>query len=72
MMLTMTKIGDRLRRLRRERMLTQLQLAERAGVAHTTISRIESGAIEYPRFDTIRDLAAALGVDPAELVRGGE
>jgi DNA-binding XRE family transcriptional regulator len=47
--------------------LTQRQLGELAGVAHTTVQRLESlsrGA--YPR--TVRKLAAALGVGPADLV----
>jgi transcriptional regulator with XRE-family HTH domain len=55
---------------RRKRGLTQRQLGEQAGVAHTTVQRLESlsrGA--YPR--TVRKLAAALAVEPADLV-GGE
>ena len=55
---------------RRQRGLTQRQLGELAGVAHTTVQRLEAlsrGA--YPR--TVRKLAAALGVEPADLV-GGE
>jgi transcriptional regulator with XRE-family HTH domain len=55
---------------RRKCGLTQRQLGELAGVAHTTVQRLESlsrGA--YPR--TLRKLATALGIDPADLV-GGE
>ena len=55
---------------RRRRGLTQRQLGELAGVAHTTVQRLESrkrGA--YPQ--TVRKLATALGVEPADLV-GGE
>ena len=54
---------------RRRRGLTQRQLGELAGVAHTTVQRLESlkrGA--YPR--TLRKLATALGVAPAALVHG--
>ena len=50
--------------------LTQRQLGELAGVAHTTVQRLESlsrGA--YPK--TLRKLALALGVEPADLVGGG-
>ena len=53
---------------RRQRGLTQRQLGELAGVAHTTVQRLESlkrGA--YPR--TVRKLAGALGVAPEELLR---
>ncbi len=52
---------------RRRRGLTQRQLGELAGVAHTTIQRLESlkrGA--YPQ--TMRKLATALGVAPNELL----
>jgi DNA-binding XRE family transcriptional regulator len=55
---------------RRKSGLTQRELGELAGVAHTTVQRLESlsrGA--YPQ--TLRKLAAALGVEPADLVGGG-
>jgi transcriptional regulator with XRE-family HTH domain len=55
---------------RRRHGLTQRQLGELAGVAHTTVQQLESltrGA--YPR--TVRKLAIALGVAPVDLV-GGE
>jgi transcriptional regulator with XRE-family HTH domain len=54
---------------RRRRGLTQRQLGELAGVAHTTVQNLESlkrGA--YPK--TLRKLAAALGIAPEELLHG--
>jgi len=56
---------------RRRRGLTQRQLGELAGVAHTTVQRLESverGA--YPQ--TLRKLAGALGVEPEALVGGDQ
>lgn len=56
---------------RRKRGLTQRQLGELAGVAHTTVQRLESlkrGA--YPQ--TVRKLAVALGVEPEDLVGGSK
>ena len=64
----MVKIGENLRRERVRALLTQQELAERAGVSYPTISRIENDHAE-PHFRTIRKLAKALGVDPAELVK---
>ena len=55
--------------LRRRRGLTQRQLGELAGVAHTTVQRLESlsrGA--YPQ--TMQKLATALGIAPEELLHG--
>jgi transcriptional regulator with XRE-family HTH domain len=52
---------------RRKRGLTQRELGELAGVAHTTVQRLESlsrGA--YPQ--TLRKLATALGVASEELL----
>jgi len=57
----------RLRELRERRLLSQEMLSEKSGVGTTTIHRIESGAT-FPRYVTIRKLAAALGVEPEELV----
>jgi transcriptional regulator with XRE-family HTH domain len=54
---------------RRRRGLTQRQLGELAGVAHTTVQQLEAlkrGA--YPQ--TLRKLATALGVAPEDLLQG--
>jgi len=64
---TMVYIGERLKRQRTRRALTQAELADRAGVTTATVARIERDEIE-PRMTTLRKLAEALGVDPAELV----
>ncbi len=63
-------IGDQLRDLRKRRLLTQEQLAERSGVGVATIIRIERNQVE-PRGSTIRKLAEAFGVEPEELVKAG-
>jgi transcriptional regulator with XRE-family HTH domain len=60
-------IGDRLRTLRKRRLLTQEQLAERSGIAVSTVIRIERNQVE-PHGATIRKLADALGTTAAELV----
>lgn len=64
----MVKIGANLKRERERRVLTQKMLAQKAGVGYPTISRIENDHAE-PHFSTIRKLAKALGIDPAELVK---
>jgi transcriptional regulator with XRE-family HTH domain len=68
-MRVMTEVGDNLKRARRRAMLTQEQLADKSRVGVTTINRIEKGRVEDPHFSTLRKLARALEVDPAELVR---
>ena len=62
--------GDRLRKVRDKRLLSQRELAERAGLSPTTILKLESGRVDEPHPRTIRKLADALEVDPYELVRG--
>ena len=60
---------ERLRELRLERALALRELGELSGVSLQTIWRIEAGRQgAHPR--TIRKLAQALGVEPAELVKG--
>jgi transcriptional regulator with XRE-family HTH domain len=63
------KIGRNLRRLREDRLLTQAELAERAGIALSSLVRIENDQVD-PRFSSIRKLAEALDTDPRELTRG--
>ncbi|HZG62080.1 MAG TPA: helix-turn-helix transcriptional regulator [Rubrobacteraceae bacterium] len=62
-------IGERLKELRVRRALTQEELADEAGTGKNTINRIERNLTE-PHMSTLRKLATALGVDPAELVKG--
>ncbi|WP_166397756.1 helix-turn-helix domain-containing protein [Rubrobacter marinus] len=62
---------ERLRELRRERVLSLRELEERSGVSYNTIWRIEDGRQgAHPR--TVRKLGEALGVDPSELVKKGQ
>jgi transcriptional regulator with XRE-family HTH domain len=62
------KIGKNLRRLREDRLLTQAELAERAGIALSSLVRVENDQVD-PRFTTIRKLAQALDVDHRELTK---
>lgn len=57
-----------LKQLREERMLTQQDLASKAGLTVATLSRLENRKAR-PRPRTIRTLAEALGIDPGHLRR---
>ena len=60
---------QRLKELRRERVLSLRELEEKSGVSYNTIWRLEDGRQgAHPR--TIRKIARALGVEPAELLKG--
>lgn len=62
----METFGQRVRRLREDRYLSQAELSLNAGISKNTLNRIETekaGAI--PR--TVRRLAEALGVEPGAL-----
>jgi DNA-binding XRE family transcriptional regulator len=56
-----------LEQIRKQRELTQEQLAEKSGVDQTTISRLERGDIKRPRWEVVANLAKALGVKPEKL-----
>jgi len=59
--------GERLAALRRERYLTQRELAERSSIGKITISDIERGERVRVAAQTIKALADALDVEPEEL-----
>ena len=60
----MPKLG-RLKAIRESKYLSQRMLA-RSNVSRPTIARLELG--EEARYETLHKLAAALGVEPGELV----
>ena len=63
------RFGDAVRRLRKERELSQEALAERAGMAADYLGFIERGE-NVPTLTVIVKLSKALGVTASELLRG--
>jgi DNA-binding XRE family transcriptional regulator len=55
-----------LREWRESRLMTQAELAAKAGVSRDTVVKIETGK-QDARFATVRKLAAALGIEPKSL-----
>jgi transcriptional regulator with XRE-family HTH domain len=62
---------EELRRLRKERGLTQRGLAEASGVDPATISLVENGK-RRPHLETLDSLAMALGVEVTDLIPKAE
>ncbi len=60
-------IGETIRRLRKERGLSQDVLSGLAGIARSHLSMIENGS-KQANFETIWKLALALEMKPSELV----
>lgn len=60
-------LGDRIRQLRTERQLSQLDLANLVGVRQSAISAFETGE-KMPRVDTLQRIASALEVSTAVLL----
>ena len=63
--------AERLRTFRVERFLSQRELARQSGLHPITLVRLEGG-VTAPSTRTVRALAAALGIEPAELTRPEE
>jgi transcriptional regulator with XRE-family HTH domain len=62
------KINETLKRLRRERGLTQIAFAKQVKLTQSAICQSEMGIIT-PTIATLRRVAKALGVSVAELLR---
>ena len=64
-------VGNRLREVRKEKGLTQEDVAHKAGVAVSQVGRIERGKLN-PSISTIFVIALAMEVEPKELFDFGE
>ena len=60
-------VGQTIRRLRKEKKLSQDVLSGLAGIACTHLTMIENGS-KQPNFETIWKIALALDLHPSELV----
>ncbi len=58
-----------IKRLRKQRGLSQDKLSKLADISHNTIIKIESGAIQSLTIDTAHKIAKALGVSLDDLIR---
>jgi transcriptional regulator with XRE-family HTH domain len=63
-----TEVGRRVRRERRLAGLTQVELAEKAGLSEDAVWRLEVGRARHPRISTIRKIAEVLGVEVRDLI----
>ena len=59
--------GERVKQLRQAQLVTQSQLAQKAGIRAESLCRIEKG--KPAKFSTIIKLAEALGVEPQTLIQ---
>lgn len=67
-MATTPTVGAEIRTIRRDRGLTQAQVAEALEVPQASISRLESGATR-PRWEVVARVLALLEVTPGEWER---
>ena len=63
---------QKLKELRRHKVLSMRELEALSGVSYNTIWRLETGRTIEARPRSIRALAGALGVEPHQLLKGGE
>jgi transcriptional regulator with XRE-family HTH domain len=62
-------VAKNIKRLRKDKGLSQDKLSRLADVAHATIIKIESGGIKSPTIDTVQKIANALGVSLDTLMK---
>ena len=61
-------LGDRIRRLRKERRMSLEELAEYIGTTRQTVHRYETGAISNIPHEKVEAMASALGTTPSRLM----
>ena len=70
-MIDMKQMGERIGRLRQEKGLTQVALAEKLGISSQAISKWERGQT-FPDLSRLDELSELLGVAVAYLLTGQE
>jgi len=62
-------IGDKIKQLRNKQGLTQDELARKADLPYTTLTKIESNVITKPSIQTVMKIASGLGVTIDNLMK---
>jgi transcriptional regulator with XRE-family HTH domain len=66
----METVGNRIRKLRKARKLTQPQLAKAVGITQASVTDLETGRSKSPASSTLTRLARFFEVDPEWLMTG--
>jgi transcriptional regulator with XRE-family HTH domain len=64
-MLDLQTLGPEIVRLRREKRMTQAELAKRARISRSTVAALEAGALRELGYNKIAAILAVLGADLA-------
>lgn len=62
-------IGKNIKKLRKQKGLSQDRLSKLADISYNTVIKLESGGITNPSIDTLQKLAKALDVSVDELLK---
>lgn len=62
-------LGEKIQRLRKEKDLSQDELARKADIPYTTLTKIEIGVIKKPSVFAVAKIAEALGISLDELIK---
>lgn len=65
----MSNLGDRIKDLRKQKNLSQSELADKVGISYAQIGRYETKGAQPPA-ETLKQIADALGVSPDFLIYG--
>ena len=60
-------LGQKIRSLRKKQGLSQDELARKADIPYTTLTKIEIGVIKNPSFNAVSKIATALEINLDEL-----
>ena len=62
-------IGDKIKQLRNKQGLTQDELARKANLPYTTLTKIETNVITKPSIQTVVKIAKGLGIGIDDLMK---
>ena len=64
-----SQIGKNLKKLRKQKDLSQDRLSKLADISYNTVIKLESGGITNPSIDTLQKLTKALNVSVDDLLK---
>lgn len=64
-----TNIGEKMKKIRNDKGMTQEELAQKANISYITLVKIEQGKVENPTMKTLQKIAKALEISLDEIVK---